>query len=416
MNRRLGLLLFVVAGILGLTALHYTSGHEHGASPHHLYRRLYYLPILAAAWGWGLRGGLGAAGAVMAAYVPHAFGLFGIHPDPASTVDKVAEMVLYLAIGSFVGAFVDRERRDKVALERSLAETEAAVAARDRSIAERDASITERDRSIAERDAALAELREAQDVLVQAEHQAAMGFLTAGLAHEIRNPLGSIRGAAELLAASQGDERGQRVAGVLVRETERLDEVLTRFLRFAGSEASGRQPTNLAELAEEVVELVRAEASQRGIEVTHVACCATPTRMLDGASLRQVLLNLVLNAMQVQDAGGVVRVMTGLDDAGGARPLFLRVEDAGPGVPQEHRGAVFHPYFSTRPGGTGVGLAVSRRVVTEQDGTIDVGDSPLGGARFEVRLPMDGATVSGGAAGLGGAAVAGDVSHEEETG
>lgn len=83
-----------------------------------------------------------------------------------------------------------------------------------------------------------------------------------------------------------------------------------------------------------------------------------------------------------------MRVVSGFEDGGGPRPLFLRVEDAGPGVPDEQRGAVFHPYFSTRPGGTGVGLAVSRRVVTEQGGTIEVGDSALGGARFELRLPL----------------------------
>ena len=83
-----------------------------------------------------------------------------------------------------------------------------------------------------------------------------------------------------------------------------------------------------------------------------------------------------------------MRVISGLDDDGGARPLFLRVEDAGPGVPDAERSTVFHPYYTTRPGGTGVGLAVSRRVVTEQNGTIEVGDSALGGARFEVRLPL----------------------------
>ena len=380
---RLGLLLAVVASVVGLTALHYTSGHEHGASPHHLYRRLYYLPILGAAWGWGVRGGLAAAAAVIVAYVPHAFGLLGLHADPASTVDKSAEMVLYLAIGLLVGVFVDRERRDAAALRTSLEAKDAALAAK-------EAALAARDHSIEERDAALDDLRAAQDVLVQAEHQAAMGFLTAGLAHEIRNPLGAIRGAAELLEGWQEDDRSRRVTSVLVRETERLDDVLTRFLRFAGSESAGRQPASVSALAEEVVQLVDAEARQRGIAVEHVACCATPTVLLDGGSLRQVILNLVLNAMQVQEQGGRVRVMTGLDDAGGPRPLFLRVEDAGPGVPDEHRGAVFHPYFTTRPGGTGVGLAVSRKVVTEQDGTIEVGDSALGGARFEVRLPVTG--------------------------
>ena len=360
MNRRHGLVITVVLGIIVLTGLHYTAGHDHGASPHHLYRRLYYFPILAAAWGWGVRGGIAAALAVIGAYLPHAFGLFGMHSDPASTIDKVAEILLYAALGAFVGAVVDRERKDKAALSRS----------------------------IVERDDALAELRDAQEVLVQAEHQAAMGFLTAGLAHEIRNPLGSIRGAAELLALQHEDEATEQITGLLVRETERLDGVLTRFLTFAGSERSDHEPTSLTALADEVVELVRAEAGQRGIQVSHIRCSAVPTVLLDAASLRQALLNLILNAMQAQDTGGQVRVISGLDDDGGARPLFLRVEDAGPGVPDAERSTVFHPYYTTRPGGTGVGLAVSRRVVTEQNGTIEVGDSALGGARFEVRLPL----------------------------
>ncbi len=376
-SRQRGLALLIVAAVAALTVLHYTAGHETGASPHQLYRRLYYFPILAAAWGWGLRGGVAAAGAVIAVYVPHAFGLMGMHADPASFIDKGAEILVYAGLGSLVGLFVDRERTAAAALRGSLRDREHAVRARDRSISERDR--------------ALSELRAAQDVLVQAEHQAAMGFLTAGLAHEIRNPLGSIRCAAELLASQQQDEGSVRVAGILVRETERLDEVLTRFLRFAGSEPSGTEPVDLSELADEVVTLVSAEASHRGLEVTHVRCSATPSTRLDAAGLRQVLVNLVLNAMQVQDRGGVVRVSSGLDDGGGPRPLFLTVEDGGPGIPADQRGAIFHPYYTTRPGGTGIGLAVTRGAVSAHDGTIDVEDSALGGARFVVRLPLDAA-------------------------
>ncbi len=343
----------IIAVIAALTALHYTAGHETGASPHQLVRRLYYFPILAAAWGWGARGGAGAAALVIAVYLPHAFGLFGVHADPASSIDKVAEILLYGGIGALVGLFVDRER-----------------------------AISE-------------ELRRSQDVLVQAEHQAAMGFLTAGLAHEIRNPLGAIRGAAEILREQHEDGPSRRVAQVLVRETERLNGVLTRFLRFAGSEPSGREAANLSDVAADVVELVTAEAAQRGIELSHVRCSATPTALLDSARLRQVLLNLVLNAMQVQPEGGSVRVLTGVDSGGGARPLFVRVQDAGPGVPAADRGAVFHPYFSTRAGGTGLGLAISRRVVSEHGGTLTIEETSLGGACFALRLPLDRGTAGG---------------------
>jgi two-component system sensor histidine kinase HydH len=361
----------IVAAVLTLGLLHYTTGHHGGsASAHHLYRRLFYLPILAASWGWGIRGGLLVAGAVIAIYLPHAFGLFGVHPDPASAIDKGAEILLYGGVGGLVGWFVDRERGTSRRLRGLLAE---------------------REQTLGERDRALEELRDAQETLVQSEHQAAMGFLTAGLAHEIRNPLGAIRGSAEILGkAPSGDERTQRVAARLVDETERLDGVLTRFLHFARHERGEAQPTNLADMADEVVQLVGAEAAQRGIDISHQRCSPTPTVLLDGGALRQVLLNLVLNAMQVQPEGGKVRLHSGVDSEAGALPLFARVEDAGPGIPPEERAAVFHPYYSTRAGGTGLGLAISQRVVADHGGVLKVGDGALGGASFELRLPLNG--------------------------
>jgi len=354
----------LIAGAVGLLAvLHYTTGHHDHASAHHLYRRLFYLPILAAAWGWGRRGGLTVAAVVAVVYIPHAFGLFGFHSDPASAVDKVAELLLYGGVGGLVGWFVDRERGTSQRLRRLLAD---------------------REQTIEQRDQALRDLQSAQAALLQSEQQAAMGFLTAGLAHEIRNPLGAIRGGAELLGDATEEQRA-RVAELLVRETERLDGVLTRFLRFARHEAGPLERADLADLAEEVVQLVSSEATQRGVEISHLRGSATRKVELDAGGVRQVLLNLVVNAMQAQPDGGHVRLVTGVDDADGAQ--FVRVEDAGPGVPAERRAEVFHPYVSFRPDGTGLGLAISRRVLAENGGTLTLSDAELGGACFELRLP-----------------------------
>jgi len=356
----------VAAGVVAVTVLHYSTGHGDPAAAHHLYRRLFYFPILAAAWLWGRQGGLVVSATVVAAYLPHAFGLLGAHADPASTIDKVADILLYVGIGGLVGWFVDRER---------------GAATRLREL------VTDREATIAERDAALDDLRAAQDSLVQSEHQAAMGFLTAGLAHEIRNPLGGIRGCAELLADGARDEaRDRRLAELLVRETERLDGVLTRFLRFARRESGEAVPADVSALVDDVVELVASEAERSGVEVSHLRCAALPVVKLDQGAVRQVLLNLVVNALQVQAEGGTVRIVSGIHEAAGE--MFVRVEDAGPGVPEDQRAAVFHPYHSTRPGGTGLGLAVSRQVMTEHGGTIHVGDASLGGAAFELRLPV----------------------------
>ena len=369
----------IAAAVALLAVLHYTAGHHSADTAHHLYRRLFYLPILAAAWGWGARGGLLLAAATVTVYVPHAFGLFGLHMDPASTIDKGAELLLYVGIGWLVGWFVDRERGTSERL-RGL--------------------LVEREQSIAQRDRALDELQTAQETLVQSEHQAAMGFLTAGLAHEIRNPLGAVRGGAEILRdAGQADAQQQRVGQLLVKETERLDGVLTRFLRFARRERGQSELTCVSDLVDEVVELVDSEAQQRGVKLEHLRCSATPTVLLEAGAIRQVLLNLVVNAMQVQPDGGEVRLVSGLDDGHGELPLFVRVEDAGPGVPEAERAAVFHPYYSTRPGGTGLGLAISRRVVTEHGGTLNVEAASLGGAVFELRLPLSAAQEVGHEAG-----------------
>ena len=358
----------IAAAVLLLAVLHYTAGHHTADSAHHLVRRLFYLPILAAAWGWGARGGLAVAAAVVTVYVPHAYGLFGLHMDPASNIDKGAELLMYVGIGWLVGWFVDRERGTSARLRGLLAEQA---------------------QSIAQRDRALDELQTAQETLVQSEHQAAMGFLTAGLAHEIRNPLGAIRGGAEILRdAGQADDQQRRVGQLLVKETERLDGVLTRFLRFARRERGQPELATLSDLVDEVVELVASEANQRGVRFDHVRGSATPAVSMEAGAIRQVLLNLVVNAMQVQPEGGQVRLESGLDEGLMDRPLFVRVEDAGPGVPEAERAAVFHPYYSTRPGGTGLGLAISRRVVTENGGTLNVETASLGGAVFELRLPL----------------------------
>ncbi len=398
---RRGALLWGIGAALGIgviATLHYTASHADGAAPHQLYRRLFYVPIVISAWVFGRRGGLVAAAATVLLYVPHAFGLLGLHRDPASVIDKGAEMVLYVGIGALVGTFVDRERGIAVRVIALLREREQSLTQRDRLLREKEVALASRDRlleeraaTIAQRDAALVELRDTQASLSASEQHAAMGYLTAGLAHEIRNPLGSILGSAEILRdALSDDARDRRIADLLIRETQRLNEVLTRFLRFAGQEPRREEPTDLSELTEEVLALVAAEAKQRSVRISHVRCSAMPTMPIEASQVRQVILNLLVNAMQVQPEGGQIRVVSGHEAEGGRDSVFVRVEDSGPGVPPEERTAVFHPYYSTRDGGTGLGLAISRRVATEHGGSLSVRDSPLGGAAFELRLPVRG--------------------------
>lgn len=345
-GERRWILAAALSGTILLTVLHLLAPHEHPAQTHHLLRRLYYVPILAAAWAWGWRGGFSLAAVTVLSYAPHAFGFIGLHADPASPVDKVAEMVLFLIIGVGVGFLVDRERLTSSALRSSLSALSAA-----------------------------------QEQLLHAEEHAALGQLTAGFAHEVRNPLGAIRGSAEILRDGHPEgDRLRRIAELLVQQTERLDNVVARFLRLAQGAPVDLRPVELGSVARQAVELATAEACARGVHLDvedgeHWA-------LGDEGLLRHVVLNLVLNAVQVQKAGGRVIVAVRREEAG---PVLF-VDDAGPGIAPEDRGAVFRPFWTRREGGTGLGLSITRRIVLDHGGDLRIGESPLGGARFDVQL------------------------------
>jgi two-component system sensor histidine kinase HydH len=335
-----------------VTALHYnTAIHIHAA--HGIYRRLYYFPIILAAFRGGRRGGVGAAVLVCALYVPHAFGLIGF--DPAHTVEKVLEMVLYLAVGLLTGTLTER-----------------IAAARDRQAA------TARDlrRALDEKTAMEAEL-------VRAARLAAVGRLSAGLAHEIRNPLASIRATAEILADDfdAGHPKG-RMLGILKDETGRLNDVLTRFLAFARSEPGEAAPFDLVDEARTVADLVKAHPGMPTPDVT-VAGGDPLTAQANREQIRQVLLNLALNAGAAAGPGGRVGLV--LDRAGDS--CLCRVCDDGPGFTEEALANFGTPFYSTREGGTGLGLATSLRIVEDQGGSLTVQANQPRGACVTVTLP-----------------------------
>ena len=261
----------VIAMIAVISLLHYNT-HWHIHALHGIYRRLYYFPIILAAFRGGPVGGVGAALLVIALYVPHAFGLIGF--DPGTTVEKILEMLLYLLVGLLTGTLVARIN-----------------AARDRQkkTAE-DLRVTLDQKTAMEAE------------LVRSARMAAVGRLSAGLAHEIRNPLASIKGSAEVLADDfPTDHPKGRMFSILQEETGRLNQVLSQFLAFARSEPGEVAPFDLeqecravAQLMEHRPEPVTVTVSQRG-----EPAAASGNR----EQVRQVLLNLALNAAA---AGGEV--------------------------------------------------------------------------------------------------------------
>ena len=362
MKKRRSVLPWVaLAMIAAITAGHYGTDMGEVAF-HNVYRRLYYLPIVLAAFASGLRGGLLAAGVATLGYLPHAF-FMEHHHDPAPAVDKVLEIVLYGAVGGLTGWLVERQRRVQRALEQSL---------------EQRAQL--------------------EGQLVRAGKLSAMGELLAGLAHELRNPLASIMGAAEALAAEFDEgHRKHRLARLQLEEIERLDRVVSGFLAFARVTPPVREPLHLERLVQEVEELARHRT--RGLEVRwRVEVDQSLQVQADEDQLRQVILNLVLNALQaLEEAGAVdgqrpeIAFVTGRREVGGVDHLCLGVQDNGPGVDPASRESIFDPYVTTRATGTGLGLSISSRIVESHGGFLDVESEP-GRTIFWVCLPeQDGA-------------------------
>jgi two-component system sensor histidine kinase HydH len=232
---------------------------------------------------------------------------------------------------------------------------------------------------------------------------AALGTMAAGLAHEIRNPLAAIKGAAQYLheptgerAAPRDDEAGEFVT-IIVEEVDRLDAVVSRFLDYARPLGLEAAPTDVNRLARRAVEALRRQGVPDGVEIELDLCEPVPQPPADATLLLQVLENLLHNAVQSisQQPGGVGRVWlrTRLGHAfghgRGPSTVDLVVEDDGPGVPEADYAKLFIPFYTRRPGGTGLGLALSRRIVHAHGGDLDVGARPGGGARFTVMLPLE---------------------------
>jgi two-component system sensor histidine kinase PilS (NtrC family) len=242
----------------------------------------------------------------------------------------------------------------------------------------------------------LTELRAMEQAVERGKRLADLGTVAAGLAHELRNPLASISGCVELLRGAEGlSAEDQRIMGIVLRETGRLDHLLTRFLEFTRPAPPQRVPTDLAVLAAETLDVFAADPAAAGLRLERALSPARTS--CDPEQLRQVLWNLLANAAQaIREAGkgGVVRVTS----EAGAGGVTLAVTDDGPGIPPAELSRIFTPFFTTKPSGTGLGLAVVQRIVDAHGGAIAVDAAPRGGARFSVRLPgprADAAAVPG---------------------
>lgn len=250
----------------------------------------------------------------------------------------------------------------------------------------------------------VSEVRRLREQVERGERLQALGEMAAGVAHEIRNPLNGIEGFASLLERDLGEDPSKaRYAHAIVEGVRHLNETVTGLLAFTRPTMPKRRPIPIRQLLDDCIALVRAEhgvfdGDEDGMadeeqalaavpEITCVADFADLRISCDGTQIRQVLLNLLQNAIQacVEAASPYVQVHLR------SEPGYVRicVADNGPGIPPEARQRIFTPFFTTKDHGTGLGLAIAHKMVELHDGSLAVEESELGGAAFVLRLPVE---------------------------
>jgi two-component system nitrogen regulation sensor histidine kinase GlnL len=238
--------------------------------------------------------------------------------------------------------------------------------------------------------------RSLQDWVSERERLDAFGEIAAGIAHEVRNPLGGIRGAAEILASRAVDERARDAAGLIVREVDRIATLVDDLMIFKQGGELVLAPLNIHRVLDDVLDLLSMDPLGAGVKLTREFDPSIPEILGDFDRLVQVFLNLARNALQALEGDGrlLIETRTTLDhrlgSASGPRlpGVVVTVEDDGPGIPPELRAKVTTPFFTTRRGGTGLGLAVAGHWVARHGGTLRIGDAPSGGTRVRVSLPL----------------------------
>ena len=353
--------IIIAASILAISALHYlTPLHLHYL--HDIYQRFYYIPIILAALWFGLRGGLTSAIIVSIVYAPHIMFQWGGHVT--MEMEKYLEIVLYNIVGALTGLLSQREQEKSKALKHSIVEQEEAY--------QKLQTQTEKLISIEE------ELR-------RSEKLATLGEMAAVLAHEIRNPLGSIRGTAEILKDDYpvGSDKHEFIE-IQIKETERLNNVVEDFLRMAKQSNPEIKPCPIANELDTIATILKKDAAIANviISINNIS----PLLIINGDAekLRQALLNIIINAIHASTGGGVIEISAAAQ--GEFCELYIR--DNGQGMTQETTEKIFEPFFTTKESGTGLGLAITKKIIAAHGGDISVVSSPGKGSCFTIKLPL----------------------------
>ncbi|MGE4272327.1 MAG: nitrogen regulation protein NR(II) [Desulfitobacterium sp.] len=358
-------MLIITGLIIILTVIHYTR-YNYSVDYHLLLQFGYYIPVIYAAIRFGPPGGIGSGLIITALYLL-VMTDFQMLMGKEAKYTQWIEIALINGFGWFTGFLVQQERKAN----RNLI---IALETKEDLLKKLEVEAQERLRLEAE--------------VRRNERLTALGQLTAGLAHEIRNPLGIIRVTTQLLAKEKTEDLVvSEYCRVLQEETNRLNRLLTNFLNFARPKAPEGQLISLGTLVQESAELAKPMLEEVGLVLElRLSEAANITVKVDRDQMKQVILNLLINALDAQKGlRGKNIIIEGIQQPGWAGFAII---DQGLGISSETISNMFNPFFTTKETGTGLGLSIVYRIVEQHQGRIALSNTSSGGVRAEVLLPL----------------------------
>ncbi|MGA8366654.1 MAG: two-component system sensor histidine kinase NtrB [Candidatus Acidiferrales bacterium] len=329
-----------------------------------IYWPVYYLPIVTAATYLGPLGTLlmtFVAGLAYAAWlIPVWWSGYPITPENYSIL---AIRILFLFLAAMLVNRFALENRRQIRQSQALSDT-----------------LEETNR----------QLQRAEAEARRSERLAALGQLSAGLAHEIRNPLGVIKGSAEMLSQKLRDSQPleSELAGYISSEVNRLNALVARFLDFARPQNLDLHPQKISEIVDRALASAQTQSPHPGVQIERRYAADLPPVLADEQLCELVFANLILNAFQAMNANdGLLRLSISPESSHGTAGVAVTVEDTGPGVPAAIREQIFNPFFTSKKDGVGLGLAIVAKIVDDHRGWIRLENDSAPGARFRVFLP-----------------------------
>ena len=338
--------------VLGITSM-LIPGRD--VETHNLLHHMNFLPLMLAGMLFGWRGA--GIASIFSALIDAPVIANYWRSWPLDAKDQILELVVFSAAGLIAGYLSDRERAQRRKVERTQRELQTVYTTLSENIAS----------------------------MKQAERLSAAGRLAASLAHEIRNPLAGISGATGILRRGTASTEYQNdCLDIIDKESQRLNKLLTGFLNFAKPRVPRMQRTDPNAILASAASLVQQITEAGNVSLRYEAVASCPEIECDPEQLKQVLLNLLINAIEASPPNASIFLRTVVANG----TLAIEVQDQGTGISEEHLDHIFDPFFTTKPKGTGLGLAISSTIVAQHGGSLGFRTGSGSGAIFRIELPL----------------------------